>query len=69
MVTGLPYGTAGRIQTQILKGLLFAPSFAAPAKDGKYLGTLSLRNTQEKRRALEDDSRTLGPLSVPAQRS
>ncbi|SRR6266550_3970296 len=36
MVTGLPYGTEGRIQTQILKGLLFAPSFAVPAKDGKY---------------------------------
>src|SRR5438874_8148904 len=35
-VTGLPYGTEGRIQTQILKGLLFAPSFAVPAKDGKY---------------------------------
>ncbi len=64
MVTRLPYGTEGRIQTQILKGLLFAPSFAVPAKDGKYLGTLSLRNIQERWRALEDDFRILGPLSV-----
>lgn len=59
MVTGLPHRTERRIQTQILKEILNAPSFAVPAEDGKCLGMLSFRNSQERGRALGDDFKTL----------
>ena len=59
MVTGLLHRTERKIQTQILKEILNAPSFAVPAKDGKCLGMLSFRNSQERWRALGDDFKTL----------